>query len=62
MLQPLPDWALVWERISVILPGRMLNQALIAGQPLGLLLGVLVYFGLGVLLASLNQQKARQEL
>jgi hypothetical protein len=62
MLQPLPDWALVWERISVILPGRMLNQALIAGQPLGLLLGVLVYFGLGVLLASLNQHQARQEL
>jgi ABC-2 type transport system permease protein len=62
MITPLPDWAVVWERISVILPGRMLNQALISGHYGGLILGTLVYFGLGVLVAGLVQSKAREEL
>jgi hypothetical protein len=52
MFYPLPEWAITWQRLSVILPGRMLQTALFSQQFLPLVLGAVIYLSLGVLFAS----------
>jgi len=52
MFYPLPEWAITWQKISVILPGRMLKLAIFSGQYLPLVLGAAIYLSVGVLLAS----------
>jgi hypothetical protein len=52
MFYPLPEWAVTWQKISIILPGRMLKQALFTDQYLPLILGAVVYLSIGVIVAS----------
>lgn len=52
MFYPLPEWAVTWQKISVVLPGRMLKLAAFSGQYLPLVLGTIIYLSVGVLIAS----------
>ncbi len=52
MFYPLPDWAILWRQISILLPGRMLNLALYSSQYWPLIVGMVVYISVGVLIAS----------
>jgi len=48
MFTSLPDWAVMLERFSLLLPGRLLNQALISQQWGWLLAAAGVYFAAGI--------------
>jgi hypothetical protein len=52
MFYPLPDWAILWRQVSILLPGRMLNLALYSNQYWPLIVGMVVYISVGVLIAS----------
>lgn len=48
MFADLPDWAVMLERFSLLLPGRLLNQALISQHWGWLLAAAAVYFAAGI--------------
>lgn len=58
MFYPLPEWAVIWQKVSILLPGRMLTLALKSGNigPLGL--GALFYLCLGVLVSRRRMREA----
>ncbi len=55
MFYPLPDWAILWKQISILLPGRLLNMALLSDQLWPLAVGGGAYLLIGVVLSSLKQ-------
>jgi hypothetical protein len=48
MFAALPEWAVVLERFSLLLPGRLLNQALVSQQWVWLLVAAMAYFAAGI--------------
>lgn len=53
----LPQWGSYWNWLSFILPGRLLSQSLSTQNLLPLLLAAIFYFGLGLLLVHLFQER-----
>jgi hypothetical protein len=53
----LPQWGSNWNWLSFILPGRLLSQSLSTQNLLPLLLAAIVYFGLGLLLVNVFQER-----
>jgi len=61
MFAALPDWAVVLERFSLLLPGRLLNQALVNQQWGWLLVAAAAYFAAGIGVATAVTGKGYKE-